>query len=150
MEDFFDIIDEVINNKKAKKAAYDKIYKKNNKNKIVEYGKQYRKNNYSTVSNRIRHYKRNYNITEEEKYKIYVYQNMKCGCCGDTFNIDDLFIDHCHITLVIRGLLCRGCNLAIGKFKDSIAMLAKAIHYLNVQPAQKVFYNRKIPNKRKC
>lgn len=42
----------------------------------------------------------------------------------------DLYIDHCHNTNKVRGILCHNCNLALGNFKDNIEFLSKAIKYL--------------------
>lgn len=41
-----------------------------------------------------------------------------------------LHIDHNHKTGKYRGLLCDNCNLGLGHFKDSPALLSKAINYL--------------------
>jgi Autographiviridae endonuclease VII len=41
-----------------------------------------------------------------------------------------LFIDHCHKTGKVRGLLCLHCNNGIGYFKDDINRLQSAIDYL--------------------
>lgn len=41
-----------------------------------------------------------------------------------------LCVDHCHTTGRIRGLLCQPCNTALGGFKDSPEMLARALQYL--------------------
>lgn len=51
----------------------------------------------------------------------------KCGVCGGSNRIE---IDHCHKTGKVRGILCRNCNHALGKFQDSEAMLSRAIEYL--------------------
>ena len=40
-------------------------------------------------------------------------------------------IDHCHETLVVRGVLCRACNLMIGFAEDDEQILLNAIKYLN-------------------
>lgn len=40
------------------------------------------------------------------------------------------FIDHCHQTGKVRGVLCRWCNCGIGFFNDSIELLEKAIDYI--------------------
>ena len=60
-------------------------------------------------------------------------QNHKCAIC-ELDEVDSLHgklsVDHCHRTGKIRGLLCVNCNTAIGKLKDSDALLQKAINYL--------------------
>jgi len=44
----------------------------------------------------------------------------------------ELSVDHCHKTNKIRGLLCTQCNIALGKFQDSIENLYSAIEYLKL------------------
>ena len=41
-----------------------------------------------------------------------------------------LAVDHCHTTGEVRGLLCFGCNTALGRFKDDPTLLKNAIKYL--------------------
>ena len=53
----------------------------------------------------------------------------KCAICGTTEG--KLCIDHCHTTNKIRGWLCDEHNKALGKFKDNIEHLQKAIDYLS-------------------
>lgn len=63
-------------------------------------------------------------------------QNNLCAICNkpetDTRHgrIKRLAVDHCHTTLVVRGLLCANCNRAIGLLKDSEKLLSNAINYL--------------------
>ena len=65
-------------------------------------------------------------------------QKNRCSICKqeETFinyhtkEIIALAVDHCHETGVIRGLLCRYCNLMLGNAKDSIKTLKAAIKYL--------------------
>ncbi len=54
-------------------------------------------------------------------------QKHKCAICGDD---KKLCIDHDHGTGKVRGLLCTDCNLSLGRFKDNIDILSKAITYL--------------------
>lgn len=59
-------------------------------------------------------------------------QNNSCAICKiDIKNYSHSFhVDHDHVTGGIRGLLCSECNLALGKFEDSIEILSNAINYL--------------------
>jgi hypothetical protein len=42
-----------------------------------------------------------------------------------------LVVDHCHDSRRVRGLLCTGCNSAIGHFRDDPAALRAALAYLD-------------------
>lgn len=44
------------------------------------------------------------------------------------FNIP--YVDHCHTTGKVRGILCGNCNTGLGHFKDSPMLLQRAIEYL--------------------
>lgn len=41
-----------------------------------------------------------------------------------------LSVDHCHTTGKVRGLLCSGCNTALGHVKDNPDILKSLIQYL--------------------
>jgi hypothetical protein len=60
-------------------------------------------------------------------------QRFRCAICRTPFG--DLKrthpkIDHCHDTGQVRGILCNGCNLGLGHFRDSPTTLTRAIQYL--------------------
>jgi len=40
------------------------------------------------------------------------------------------FVDHCHRSGKVRGILCQGCNTGLGHFKDNTTNLKGAIIYL--------------------
>lgn len=56
-------------------------------------------------------------------------QNGVCAICGEP-DKQRLAVDHNHETGVVRGLLCRLCNLGLGHFKDRPGVLTKAAKYL--------------------
>ena len=55
-------------------------------------------------------------------------QDGRCAVCGRGDR--RLCIDHNHVTGVVRGLLCFGCNTSIGLLNDSPDLLQAAIDYL--------------------
>ena len=71
-----------------------------------------------------------YKITPQKYADILALQNGLCAICGKPHR-KPLYIDHCHETKVIRGLLCPKCNSGIGLLGDSIELLNKAITYLS-------------------
>jgi hypothetical protein len=70
-----------------------------------------------------------YNLTVENYNKLVVIQNNKCKIC-QVLPRTYLYVDHCHKTGIIRGLLCQKCNSGIGLLQDSVEILQKAINYL--------------------
>lgn len=58
-------------------------------------------------------------------------QGGKCAICGvHEDNLDKrLSVDHDHVTLRLRGLLCQRCNLGVGFLDDSVKC-SKASQYL--------------------
>jgi hypothetical protein len=73
--------------------------------------------------------KRNFGISEEDYAQMLVDQNNSCAICYISIGWEAA-VDHCHTTNVVRGLLCRKCNLGIGAFKDNIDTIRKAIQYV--------------------
>lgn len=49
----------------------------------------------------------------EAKELLFAWQDSRCALCGRQDNA--LIVDHCHRTALVRGLLCRGCNVIEGK-----------------------------------
>ena len=72
-----------------------------------------------------------YGITMDGYRKLLKSQNYCCKICYRSPDPKKrLSIDHCHETGIIRGLICSACNLGLGNFKDSIALLDNAVYYL--------------------
>jgi hypothetical protein len=58
-------------------------------------------------------------------------QEDTCQICKRPFSdTKECHLDHCHSTGRVRGFLCRACNLGIGRFKDNVDLINKAISYL--------------------
>lgn len=74
---------------------------------------------------------RKYGITQDGYEAMLMAQECRCAICGVAEpGVRNWCVDHCHITGVVRGLLCCLCNTALGKFKDSPAILRAAATYL--------------------
>lgn len=71
-------------------------------------------------------------ISLEDYNRIFDAQNGCCAICGRHQSELDkrLSVDHDHETGEVRGLLCHGCNLGLGYFKDSPTRLSNASAYL--------------------
>ena len=69
-----------------------------------------------------------YNITEEQYIELFNKQNNVCAICKTVKKT--MCVDHDHITLKVRGILCNKCNFAIGQLDDKISLLENAIIYL--------------------
>ena len=58
-------------------------------------------------------------------------QRGRCSICCEPPRVGQrLAIDHDHATGARRGLLCRQCNTMLGKARDSVAVLARAMEYV--------------------
>lgn len=83
------------------------------------------------VSRRRHDLKREYGITPEEYEAMILVQGGRCAICNNECSSGKrLAVDHCHDTGEVRGLLCTCCNTALGKFRDDVELLKKAIKYL--------------------
>lgn len=60
-----------------------------------------------------------------------VEQGNQCAICGKDFHQRKVpHVDHDHATGVVRGLLCRACNIGLGKFEDNVEALRRAADYV--------------------
>ena len=74
---------------------------------------------------------KNRGITRQQYDQMLKDQNNLCAICTKPLgNGQDVNIDHCHTTNIIRGVLCRYCNMGLGNFKDNIQALKNAATYL--------------------
>lgn len=57
-------------------------------------------------------------------------QDQACAICKRQDN-SRLFVDHCHKTGQIRGLLCSSCNFLLGHANESKQILLNSVEYLS-------------------
>jgi len=120
-------------NKERIKANKNKWYNKNKK-VLAKKARVYQVQNPELRRSTI--LKNKYGITLKEYNVILKKQKYKCAICNITNTSSKrkynkyLSVDHCHKTNKVRGLLCDFCNNGLGRFKDSVRFLLKAIKYL--------------------
>jgi hypothetical protein len=73
--------------------------------------------------------RKRYGMTYEEYKNMLKNQNNRCAICGALS--EDLHVDHCHETGLVRALLCETCNLGLGCLRDRADILYKAFIYVN-------------------
>lgn len=82
--------------------------------------------------------KRKYGISLDQFNDMMIEQKGLCGICGEQFKDNntkgwggkgEACVDHDHKTGEVRGVLCRGCNLALSMIEDENFIL-KSRQYL--------------------
>lgn len=83
---------------------------------------------------RARNRKLRYGLTSGDFDLLLIAQSGRCAICKNVLvegrNLSGLSVDHDHITGKVRGLLCRGCNVGLGYFKESASVALEAAVYL--------------------
>jgi|TARA_R110001632_G_C11115291_1_gene392958 hypothetical protein len=74
-----------------------------------------------------------YGITLNDYNTMLKSQAASCAICGtkDPGRGEKLYVDHCHRSKKVRGLLCLTCNIGLGHFKDNTSLLITAANYLD-------------------
>jgi len=76
--------------------------------------------------------KKKYKVTKEQYLELLNKTGNKCFLCNKSpKNGKRLHLDHCHKTLVVRGLLCAECNWYMSKFDNIPGFIEKVRSYLN-------------------
>lgn len=82
--------------------------------------------------------KSKYGVTQEQYTEVFRNQGGVCAIClrpeGDQYRgmIINLCVDHDHETGKFRGLLCRLCNIGIGRLGESAVTLRRAAEYIEL------------------
>jgi len=80
-----------------------------------------------------KHREKTYGVDDETYRAIWQCQDGKCAVCDTDFRGLDpkhIHVDHDHRIGMIRGILCRDCNIGLGCFLDDPVRMSKAIKYL--------------------
>lgn len=85
-------------------------------------------------ADRDRRYLRRYGITAAEVDRLRELQRYRCAICGrhEDQLPRGLFVDHDHVSGLVRALLCQSCNSGIGLFDDCPETLRAAIRYFEM------------------
>jgi hypothetical protein len=84
---------------------------------------------------------RKYGLTDDDWARMVARQDNRCAICrtdkpggrGELWHID-----HDHVTGRVRGLLCHGCNVGIGNFRDDPDLMLAAVEYIRSSRADAV------------
>jgi hypothetical protein len=107
-------------------------YRDRNREELKARGRDWYLNNKERASEQARRQKlAKYGLTEATYQTMVTAQKGLCAICLRPPKLHRLYVDHCHLTGRVRGLLCNTCNAAIGMLDDQPELLAKAIAYLN-------------------
>jgi hypothetical protein len=106
-----------------------KRWQQENKEHLHEYRREYRQRR--KAEDRDAHLRRTFGITQADYEALLTRQGGGCGICGRKPGKISLHVDHDHETGEIRGLLCVGCNNALGQLHDDPVLLYRAADYVS-------------------
>lgn len=106
-------------------CKFEKPVKEFSKNKVTKDGLQNACNVCKAQINR--NWK--YSMKNGDIQRMITEQDNCCAIC--LIKTEDIVLDHCHRTGVIRQMLCRKCNSLLGMCNDNILILKAAINYVN-------------------
>lgn len=69
-----------------------------------------------------------YGLTKEHYEAMLAKQGNACELCRQTF-VGTPYVDHCHTSHKVRGLLCSQCNTGFGLLREDVAVFKRCIAY---------------------
>lgn len=128
---------------RATQAIKRKKYRAENQDKITAQQKAWQANNVEKRREyHASHYRANkekwdrhglrqrYGLTLEDRNRMMQEQDYQCAGCEMSFWDCLPCVDHCHVSGLVRGILCADCNRALGGARDSIKTLHRLAAYL--------------------
>lgn len=94
------------------------------------------------MAQRLRKVRHLYGLTPEEYLTLVVNAGGRCQACGQRppktgrVSQTSLHVDHDHETGEVRGLICYGCNLAIGYLQECPDRARSVANYLEATRSQ--------------
>jgi hypothetical protein len=118
-----------------KERARAAEYRNNNRDKVRASDKRFREKHLDKVKVRDTFLKRKYGISLDEWNLLYEKQrglcaNSGCGKALETVGRWTAATDHDHISGIVRGLLCHGCNTALGLLHDDYVRINGLAEYV--------------------
>lgn len=71
---------------------------------------------------------RRYGLTPDGKKALFESYDNQCAVCSEP---KILCVDHDHVTGIVRGVLCKKCNQALGLLMDSKDNVANLLDYIS-------------------
>jgi DNA-binding sugar fermentation-stimulating protein len=139
-----------VGRRREKGRKYARTYRAAHPEKVRAAGAKYYAANRGKAVEKVRKWRLKcvYGLTIEQREQIFTLQGNCCAVCRA---VDPgprgWQTDHCHDTGNVRGILCVGCNLGLGKFKDNSETLRLAADYLERPPAIPVTQQKEGPRK---
>lgn len=104
---------------KEAKAASAKKYREANKEKIRE-------------AKKWTHIWNTYRLTQDDFNALWMMQGKVCQVCKQ--DTEHKFVDHCHATGDVRGILCPSCNTFVGHIEKEQGRIDAALDYIGGRP----------------
>lgn len=113
---------------------YLKRYKAEQPEKIAEHYQRRRadpeKRARDAITKKNAAYKAKYGISLNGFRELLKAQGNSCALCMKSLDERKANVDHCHTTLVIRGILCSACNTGLGQLGDDEKSILRALEYV--------------------
>jgi hypothetical protein len=109
---------------RRRRLAQNRAYAAANPAKVKEARRRRRAN----PETREKDLARSYGLSWEEYKALAARQGGACAICKKSGQ--RLFVDHCHKTGRVRGLLCNRCNIGLGYYQDDPRLMRTAMEYL--------------------
>ena len=77
-----------------------------------------------------------YNMTRTDMIALHESQNNLCKLCSKKLELfvgrQGGFIDHCHTTGKVRGILCNRCNTIVGGLENTEVNIQELLRYIGI------------------